>query len=184
MNVLFKAASAAAIAVASIAATAASAAVTYHFTGDCQESASCSGEATAALTLTDYVYGDSFDAASFVSFSYEASNVSFTIDQSGLNTLSGQFAAFDFEVFHFPLNVVYVSGDDTNGDHRSFYSYTTDGLGWFTDDTTHGSGFDHEWDAAPPSSDVPEPASWAMMIGGFGLVGAAMRRRRVAVRFA
>ena len=27
---------------------------------------------------------------------------------------------------------------------------------------------------------VPEPATWAMMIGGFGLVGASMRRRRVA----
>ena len=27
------------------------------------------------------------------------------------------------------------------------------------------------------SAAVPEPASWAMMIGGFGLVGAAMRRR-------
>jgi len=25
---------------------------------------------------------------------------------------------------------------------------------------------------------VPEPASWAMMIGGLGLVGGAMRRRR------
>jgi hypothetical protein len=40
--------------------------------------------------------------------------------------------------------------------------------------------------AAPvqPSA-VPEPATWAMFIGGFGLVGAAMRRRqRVAVRFA
>lgn len=31
---------------------------------------------------------------------------------------------------------------------------------------------------------VPEPATWAMMIGGFGLVGAAMRRRNTAVRFA
>ena len=32
---------------------------------------------------------------------------------------------------------------------------------------------------------VPEPASWMMMIGGFGLVGAAMRRRtRTSVRFA
>jgi hypothetical protein len=28
---------------------------------------------------------------------------------------------------------------------------------------------------------VPEPASWAMMIAGFGLVGAAMRRRATAV---
>ncbi|TFU00442.1 PEP-CTERM sorting domain-containing protein [Polymorphobacter arshaanensis] len=28
---------------------------------------------------------------------------------------------------------------------------------------------------------VPEPASWAMMIGGFGMIGGALRRRRVAV---
>lgn len=34
------------------------------------------------------------------------------------------------------------------------------------------------------TSDVPEPASWALMVGGFGLVGAAMRRRRMVVRFA
>jgi len=31
---------------------------------------------------------------------------------------------------------------------------------------------------------VPEPASWALMIGGFGVIGAAMRRRRTAARFA
>jgi hypothetical protein len=39
--------------------------------------------------------------------------------------------------------------------------------------------------ASPPSSAVPEPASWAMMLGGFGMMGAAMRssRRKIAVRF-
>lgn len=31
---------------------------------------------------------------------------------------------------------------------------------------------------------VPEPASWAMMIAGFGLLGATMRRRRVSVSYA
>lgn len=31
---------------------------------------------------------------------------------------------------------------------------------------------------------VPEPAAWAMMIAGFGLVGAAVRRRRPQVTFA
>lgn len=30
---------------------------------------------------------------------------------------------------------------------------------------------------------VPEPATWAMMIGGFGLIGGAMRRRRVGTTF-
>jgi len=29
-------------------------------------------------------------------------------------------------------------------------------------------------------SNVPEPAAWALMLAGFGLVGSAMRRRRVA----
>nr|WP_243450482.1 PEPxxWA-CTERM sorting domain-containing protein [Polymorphobacter glacialis] len=28
---------------------------------------------------------------------------------------------------------------------------------------------------------VPEPASWALLIAGFGLTGAAMRRRRQAI---
>lgn len=31
------------------------------------------------------------------------------------------------------------------------------------------------------SAMVPEPGSWAMMLGGFGVVGAAMRRRRMAI---
>jgi hypothetical protein len=31
---------------------------------------------------------------------------------------------------------------------------------------------------------VPEPATWAMMIAGMGLVGASMRRRSTAVSFA
>jgi hypothetical protein len=30
---------------------------------------------------------------------------------------------------------------------------------------------------APAQAAVPEPATWAMMLGGFGLIGAAMRRR-------
>ncbi len=38
------------------------------------------------------------------------------------------------------------------------------------DDITFGS-------ATPGPSVVPEPASWAMLIAGFGLTGAAMRRR-------
>ena len=36
----------------------------------------------------------------------------------------------------------------------------------------------------PGPDPIPEPATWAMMISGFGLVGAAMRRRRVSVSFA
>jgi len=39
--------------------------------------------------------------------------------------------------------------------------------------------------ATPGNGAVPEPASWALMLGGFGLVGGAMRnRRRSTVAFA
>lgn len=34
------------------------------------------------------------------------------------------------------------------------------------------------------AAEAPEPASWAMMLGGFGFVGAALRRRKIVVRFA
>jgi len=33
----------------------------------------------------------------------------------------------------------------------------------------------------PPTAEVPEPAAWALMILGFGGVGAALRRRREAI---
>ncbi len=36
----------------------------------------------------------------------------------------------------------------------------------------------------PPVGGIPEPASWALLIAGFGLTGAAMRRRRVAASIA
>jgi hypothetical protein len=37
---------------------------------------------------------------------------------------------------------------------------------------------------SPLAAAVPEPATWAMMIGGLAMVGASMRRRKVAISFA
>ncbi len=47
---------------------------------------------------------------------------------------------------------------------------TSDSLGGYVDNIT--------------LSAVPEPATWAMMIGGFGIVGGTLRRRRAKLRFA
>ena len=47
-------------------------------------------------------------------------------------------------------------------------------------DSVHGEVIDHISlsEAAPSAGAVPEPAAWAMMLGGFGLVGTVARRRR------
>jgi hypothetical protein len=39
-------------------------------------------------------------------------------------------------------------------------------------------GAEFHWDNDPTFGAVPEPATWALMIGGFGMAGATLRRRR------
>lgn len=41
----------------------------------------------------------------------------------------------------------------------------------------HSSASIRGYEVTPPAGAVPEPESWALLIAGFGLIGAAMRRR-------
>ena len=43
---------------------------------------------------------------------------------------------------------------------------------------------DLQFDTKTVRPNVPEPATWAMMVCGFGLAGATMRGRRASVAFA
>ena len=45
-------------------------------------------------------------------------------------------------------------------------------------DVVFQGSFDGPAVSIPGYGGVPEPASWALMIGGFGLAGATLRRRR------
>lgn len=64
-------------------------------------------------------------------------------------------------------------------------------LEWFEDFNDGGISPDAIWNsgtltltyAPAATAAVPEPATWAMLIGGFGAMGATLRRRRTAVRF-
>ena len=52
------------------------------------------------------------------------------------------------------------------------------------EDSSGSADYIKIYDTATATAAVPEPATWAMMLGGFGLIGGAMRRRRTTVRFA
>lgn len=52
--------------------------------------------------------------------------------------------------------------------------------GWIIGNGLRG-GVQSGWLLVPRGTMVPEPQSWALLIAGFGLTGAAMRRRRAAV---
>jgi hypothetical protein len=72
--------------------------------------------------------------------------------------------------------------DTTEGDGR-ICLHTVNGAGGYriNDNFSLNSSNDFEKLVFTDSAAVPEPASWALMIGGFGLAGAALRRRRTAV---
>ncbi|PZU09869.1 MAG: PEP-CTERM sorting domain-containing protein [Sphingomonas sp.] len=53
---------------------------------------------------------------------------------------------------------------------------------YFTTDLVNGAGSTGNIGATAIA--LPEPASWAMFIIGFGLVGSSIRRRKAAIRFA
>ncbi|HEV2567636.1 PEPxxWA-CTERM sorting domain-containing protein [Sphingomonas sp.] len=103
-------------------------------------------------------------------------NLVFTYFGSGFRTTGGPTLAFDIEGLSARSVFGGVSSD-------GFYARTT------KNDPTTGADtalftLGSVTIPAPGNNPnaVPEPATWAMMIGGLGLIGASMRRRRSAGR--
>jgi hypothetical protein len=97
--------------------------------------------------------------------------------------VSGTYQSSNFSGYSF------VSHDNTST-FSGFDGLAANGT-WtlFVDDifSADGGGISGGWSisfASASASPTPEPASWAMMIGGFGMIGATMRRRKTSVRFA
>ncbi len=114
------------------------------------------------------------------------------------NLDTGSWTTVDGLAFVSPSTSTTVGALNGNGDgNRTAITATISNLGiaagstfafrWVDLDATgadDGLAIDDVSVLAAPVSAVPEPASWALMLTGFGLAGAALRRRRAVVAFA
>jgi len=148
---------------------------TVSFTGDYSAVTNVSG------ILHGYAYGGGFDGTSDDSINWVWSNgdnfssgpgnySTFLMDGPGSGyTSTGGFSHWIQLAYNYDSapTLLFTSGVS---------SYGTDNFVDYQDPLVSGS-FGNV-------AGVPEPASWALMLGGFGLVGSAMRRRRVSLSFA
>lgn len=97
-----------------------------------------------------------------------------------------------YAAFAMPTPIRFSNGDNfiglraTNATGQVFYGYaftTNNVINSYAFETVAGQTITASA-TIPPA--VPEPATWAMMIGGFGAIGGAMRnrRRKTTVSFA
>ena len=111
-----------------------------------------------------------------IAFTSGTAGISFNYNNYGDN--SGFYTAYDAS-----YNVVSTGFlGDLSDDSGSFYLVHVAGSGIVDLKIDNDYGGD-DWVFGLRSLSfgaVPEPASWALMIGGFGMVGAKLRRRRAA----
>jgi hypothetical protein len=142
--------------------------IIYDFAGLVAGSTFAPGGLSASAEMTSLVPfvipGQSDDPA--------VENLVFTYDGPDFRTIDGPFAPFSFD----GMGAVSAFQDLR---HDAFITFTIKN----NPDAGENTQLIHVGIAdVPLSTDigqaVPEPATWAMMIGGFGLIGAAVRRRR------
>lgn len=177
----------AAVAAAGLA-TAADAAVTYTFTGDYVSERDDDGNTIATSTATW-----TFTAADFVTSAAD-------IAPDSCDTGNANFAcAATQRMEPYPTSF----GNEIGADYVGFNFTTADGGGtgfyWFqpgafsilgthsnagwpnpfcdTNGNCYGNAGVATLTVSAAGNAVPEPATWAMLVGGFGLVGAVSRRR-------
>ena len=104
-----------------------------------------------------------------------------TLGSTGWNFATAYEFSFDFGPGNLVVSVdgseeINIAGSFANG-RLGFYNFSQQNVRYSAFTVDPGS-------FPPPGNAVPEPATWAMMIGGLGLVGARMRRRTVRVAMA
>ncbi|MGZ3377905.1 MAG: PEPxxWA-CTERM sorting domain-containing protein [Phenylobacterium sp.] len=131
---------------------------------------------------------------SFTSFKVTNGDQSYLISQGSSTTLATQGNCFLFasagETLANGAGVQCGLGTPASGDASMWFftgaptlpsapgAYANEYVAIFASDSPGGQDFAGVITIAGGGGVVPEPAAWALMIGGFGLAGVALRRRR------
>jgi hypothetical protein len=172
------------LAVFALTATAANALTTMHYSGRTFDSFSTYlsnpytvlDRITGTVVLTAPIAPNSFFYGSPLSFSFSDGVQTLTNLTSFANGFSfetdgnGDVVKWGFDIERLAGPGYIYSSRTSNGsvDHGNFES-----------ESGYTYNVDPNW-TITATADVPEPASWALLVAGFGLTGAVMRRRRVA----
>ena len=115
---------------------------------------------------------------------FTAANAGYRVDGSGvvLDSSGSQVNLLLTNLFPFFSGNTNVSGFSIGAGSGFGSGYT--GYADYLRVATNAGATTFNFELASATAAVPEPATWAMMIAGFGLVGGAMRRRKTSVAFA
>lgn len=144
--------------------------VAYQFTGACSD---CTGTGIGTLYLNDYTPGSTLDLGNFDKFTYSSNLLSYTMNAASI--LTGSLPTTTGPGY---LTLV---GDGYTFSALNFGAaaqpWCTGAAGSCVSDFGFFSSFTFLGTAS-----VPEPATWAMMLGGFALAGSTLRLGRRARR--
>lgn len=101
---------------------------------------------------------------------FDTPDIDFFTMAAGTITVDGE--QFDLKADPFVENFVFQYGTGANAKNGQF-----GGSSWLLLQDQNGRSFDR-WDLNFSMHAVPEPATWAMMIIGFGAVGGSLRRKK------
>lgn len=138
-----------------------------------------------AIYTADWDYHVSFDKGTTLSFTYDITGADATNGQAvwSLSAFSSQTGLLDL-----------IGSDNADGTQGTFTAHFGPGDYFFSIDVNGGSngalrqfGGDIDaaftWQLKEDTSAVPETGTWALMLGGFGMVGGTLRRRAPKPRF-
>lgn len=106
----------------------------------------------------------------------QLANKGYFFQHSGDPDFGDDLTAIQAAIWSIEYHTTVTSADpEINDEIAQFLTVKDNGHGYARSLIAHGPG---EGGVQNMVAGAPEPATWAMMIGGFGLAGAALRRRR------